>query len=342
MSATVGEYVDRLCSVELRFKSVPGGLPAGTTHRLYEAARQHQGDPLTYLAAKGLQERVRPGDVVFVITGAGTPPHLPKGETDGPPGAASLALALDLALGAKPVVMAEDHCLPGVVASVEAAGVAVLNEEMFGVRSHCARALTLPYGEETRAFAAAQVERYQPKAMIFVEKGGPNEKGVFHTIMGTAKEPAVIAHAQHFVDLARASGIYTIGIGDGGNEIGFGQIHSAVKDIQPMGHRCACPCGAGVATVTSTDVLVAAAISNWGAYGVSAMLALLSERQEALQDEETELRILEACVREGAQDGAYARQISYVDGTSDRAQQALITLLHQAVSNGLTPLTRNF
>jgi len=35
MPEIIGEYVDRLCSVEMR----PKGMPRGTMHLLYEAAR---------------------------------------------------------------------------------------------------------------------------------------------------------------------------------------------------------------------------------------------------------------------------------------------------------------
>src|SRR5689334_2933354 len=109
-------------------------IPRGVMTPLFEAARAAQPGPMSYLTAQGLIERVKPGDVVFVITGAGTPPHMPGGETDGPPGAATVARAVDLALGAKPVVLAEPHCFPGVVASVEGAGVACLPDSLFGAR----------------------------------------------------------------------------------------------------------------------------------------------------------------------------------------------------------------
>src|SRR5207249_1098762 len=113
--------------------------------------------------------------------------------------------------------------------------------------------------------------------------------------------------------------------GDGGNEIGMGLIHRAVQEIQPAGRRCVCPCGAGVATVTATDVLICAAISNWGAYGLAAMLGFLTGRLDALQDEDTQWRMLDACVRAGAMDGVYTRQIMSEDSVPVKASQALIT-----------------
>lgn len=340
MPQVVGDNIDRLCAIEMRLESED--IPRGVMTRLFEAARAAQAGPMSYLAASGLVDRVKPGDVVFVITGAGTPPHMPGGETDGPPGAATVARAVDLALGAKPVVLAEPHCFRGVVAAVEAAGVACLPEPLFGARGGRALALEFPYGPGTRAWVAELVERWRPKAMVFVEKGGPNVQGVFHTIAGTAKTDDVMAYGHYFVEEAQRHGSFTVGIGDGGNEIGFGLIREAVQAIQPAGRRCVCPCGGGVATVTATDVLVCAAISNWGAYGLAAMLGFVTRRLDALQDAATQWRILDATVRAGAMDGVFARQIMSEDGVSVQASQAMITLLHQLIGNASRQHTRGF
>ena len=50
--------------------------------------------------------------------------------------------------------------------------------------------------------------------------------------------------------------------------------------------------GGGVATVCATDIFVAASISNWGMYGVAAMLAFLVEDVNIMHDEETERRMI--------------------------------------------------
>jgi hypothetical protein len=89
-------------------------------------------------------------------------------------------------------------------------------------------------------------------------------------------------------------------------------------------------------------VLVFAAVSNWGAYGIAAALAGLLGEREVLHDEATELRIVHASVAGGAMDGAYSRLIPYVDGTSDKMQAALITTLHQIIENGLKEYDRGF
>ena len=86
MPEIMGEYVDRLCTVEMR----PQGMPRGKIHRLYDAARRRQGGrPLTLLAAERLRGVVKAGDSVILATGAGGPPWMPAGETDGPVGVAA-------------------------------------------------------------------------------------------------------------------------------------------------------------------------------------------------------------------------------------------------------------
>ena len=336
----VGDSIDRAINVEMRFRA---GLPRGVTYPLYEAARKKQKKPLTWLAAKLLKESIEPGQNVFVITGAGTPPGLPAGETDGPPGAAAIARAIEFGLGGKPILISEERNMPAVIKSTEAAGLAVYDEALFKQRRSCAMAINFPLGDAAgKKAAAALIKKYKPAAMVFIEKVGPNTKGIYHSIMGTPRTPDKIASAYHLADQAKAAGIPTIGIGDGGNEIGCGVIKDAVAAIQPFGRDCGCPCHGGVGTVTGCDVLVFAAVSNWGAYGVAAALAGHLGDREILHDEATELRIVQASVAGGAMDGAYSRLIPYVDGTSDRMQAALITMLHQIIENGLKEYDRGF
>lgn len=333
MPEIIGDSIDRLCAVEMRFAPVQGGLPRGVTTRLYEAARRKAGAPLSYLAARGLIDRVQAGQRVFVLCGAGAPPYLPFGETDGPLGGAVIARALTLGLGAKPVLICEAHLMGPNRAAFAAAGLAIHLEELFAVRPHSALAVTGPYGMDRRPEIEDLFDQHQPAAVVFIERLSPNAEGVCHSITGTPLRPDDLLANHLFADIARDRGILTVGIGDGGNEAGFGNIYEEARAIQP----------APVAiTVTQTDVLVAAAISNWGAYGVAAMLAYLLQQPELVQDTLTEQRMLEGSVNMGAADGAYATPVMKVDGTSWQTQQALVTMLSEIVRNGLTPLRRAF
>src|SRR4051812_21420587 len=96
----VGDSIDRAVNIEMRFRV---GLPRGVTYPLYEAARKKQKKPLPWPAAKPLKERISPGKNVFVAPGGATPRAPPAGETDGPPGAAAIARAIEFGLGGKPI-----------------------------------------------------------------------------------------------------------------------------------------------------------------------------------------------------------------------------------------------
>jgi hypothetical protein len=341
MPRIIADSIDRLTSVEMRFAAE---LPRGVIRPLYEAARDVQGDePLVYLAAQALLEGLQRRDVVLIVTGSGSRFGLSRGETDGPLGAASLGRVLDFGLGARTVYVCDEHHRGPIVASVEAAGMSVLDHERFEQRPHSALLEIHPPGDDAgKAYAAQLLDRYQPRAVVFIEKTGPNARGVHHSITGTAKDPSETGHAFYLADLARERGIVTIGVGDGGNEIGNGLIYDAARQIQPYGRRCRCPCEDGVITVTRTDVLVSASISNWGAYGIAAQVAYTLQDPALFQDEEMEDFMLRRCVAAGGTDGAYAAQILYVDGTSARTQRALVAMLREIVTNGLKKVYRGF
>jgi hypothetical protein len=334
MPKSVANSIDRLITIEIRYGG--GNLPRGVKIPLYEAARAKQGgDPLVYLAGRKLLEHVKPKDTVLFVTGAGSRTGLVKGETDGPLGAASLARALDFGLGVRTVFATEPAFYDPVYAAVEAAGLSVLDMERLQKRPHSTVVEKYPGGaEQGRSFAAHLLDTYQPKAVVFVEKVGPSAKGTFHSITGTQKDPAEVAHAFHLVELARERGIFSLGIGDGGNEIGNGVIYDDVVRLQPAGPT--------IATVTATDVLVFASVSNWGAYGVAAYLSYELKNRDAFQTEEMEDFMLRQCVAAGGQDGTHAAQMLGVDGTSLRTQLALVGILREIVDHGLKTFSRPF
>ncbi len=340
MDDVVGEAMDRLVNVEMRFGA---GLPRGIIHRLYDAARADQKRPLTTLAVDALMGALTAGDNVLIVTGAGAPPWLPVGETDGPLGAIAIGRALDIALGAKPIFVSEDRNLGPIRATAIAAGLPPMDAGTFAKRSACCLTenFVLDAVEGPRA-ARALIGKHKPKAVIFIEKGGPNAKGVFHTITGNGRDRTTMASADALAYAASEAGILTVGIGDGGNEIGFGRVTEAVKDIQNFGRVCACPCKDGIATIVPTDVLVVGAVSNWAGYAIAAGLALATGRHDALHDLETEREMLRQCYLAGAVDGITARQVPGVDGTSAETQTALITMLRMIVENASRELSRPF
>lgn len=339
MPEIIAENVDRLCTVEMR----PQGMPRGKIHRLYEAARRRQqGRPLSLLAAERLRAAIKPGDRVILATGAGAPPWLPFGETDGPPGVAALARALALGLGARPVFVTEAQSLEPLRAAVLAAGLLVVSPEMAARRQGAG--VVLEYSKddrEARAQAARLLDEFRPVALVASEKLAPNAKGEIHSVRGT-NMTADHAKIHHLFHLAERSDIPTIGIADGGNEVGCGLIYEDTRAIMEYGAQCQCPCGDGMATTLKTDVLVFASVSNFGAYGICAMLGYLLGNPDLVHDPDTHYRMLDANVREGASDGMTGRPLMKEDGISVEVCQGLVHQLRELVATGLQTVNRPF
>lgn len=339
MPEIIGENIDRLCTVEMR----PQGMPRGKIHRLYEAARRRQdGRPLTLLAAEKLRAAVKPGDYVILATGAGVAPWMPAGETDGPVGIAALGRALMLGLGARPIFVTESHSVASLRAPVVAAGMSVVEPKIAAARTGAA--IVMDYAKDDRE-AQAQAKRmladFRPAAVIASEKLAPNAKGEIHSIRGV-NMTAEHAKIHHLFELASSSGIPTVGIADGGNEVGCGLIYEDTRTIMEYGASCQCPCRDGMATTVRTDVLVLASVSNFGAYGVCAMLGYLIGNPELLHDPDTHWRMLEANVREGGSDGMTGRPLMKEDGISVEVCQGLVRQLRELVSTGLQSVHRPF
>ncbi len=104
----------------------------------------------------------------------------------------------------------------------------------------------------------------------------------------------------------------TVGIGDGGNEIGMGKIPwRTIRNNIPSGGLIACS--------VRTDYLIVAGVSNWGAYALATGVALLRGKPlpDELFDVERERELLRVMVEQGPLvDGVTGKQTVTVDGLS--------------------------
>jgi len=318
------EYIDRLITVEMRNPAMPYSKIAP----LYEAARSEGGgDPLTFRAAEALIQKVGPGDVVLINTGAGSGELIPNGENDGPVGAAVLARVLQRGLRATPIYVCESFHGGPIAASSEAAGVGVRSLDV-ALRNHVGGAIVTTPGDagEVAAWSEKLLDELKPKAIVAIERLGPNAKGVIHGSTGLATKP--ITDSSPLFDAAARRGILSIGIGDAGNEIGFGRIYDDVRTIQdPWGHTCQCPCHDGMATIVPTDILIVAAVSNWGAYGIEAALSVLLKRPDLVHTPEVEERIQLRCLEAGGIEAIFCTQNFECDGITGESHMAIVRLL---------------
>lgn len=265
-----------------------------------------------------------PNPAVGIVTGFFIPHAQPPcGETDGPLGAVFLARAL-VPLGIKVVLL------------IDAFGAAALEAgiALAGLRKSVP-IVTLPGNQD---FEALSAETYWQRVaersgslthLIALERVGPSHTAETardeefsrlvtpdhfdrcHSMRGRDISQFMSPAHLLFEPTNRPSGLVTIGIGDGGNEIGMGKIPWRVirKNI---------PGGAVVACRVPCDHLIVCGVSNWGAYGLAAGVRLLrGQTDPELFDPEREREILEGMVQRGPLvDGVTGEQAATVDSLS--------------------------
>jgi hypothetical protein len=292
-----------------------GFVPEETATRaraLQAAARCHASDtPLSAAIVDALL--AHRGGRVALFTGFVVPGVFPHGENDGPLGTVALTRALKRAgfaaeIYADPQVL--DHTT-WLAAEIEAG------------------APVAPIPEDPSAGFADAMD-----VAVAIEKPGENTMGFLHAWSGQRIEAGSISIDSLFGQLA-AAGRLTIAIGDRGNEIGFGAIRDEVLALVPEARRCTCGCRGGTAAVTPAKLLYPAAVSNWGAYGLCAGLALaLGDRSLALRPEE-EQRLLNVAAIRGCRDGLLRTAAFGVDGISGSISIHVVDALCELVDSVL-------
>ncbi|HVZ44250.1 MAG TPA: glutamate cyclase domain-containing protein [Ramlibacter sp.] len=312
--------------------------------RLYQAALEEQGGPLTLLAARKLTETVRPSDAVMIATGFPERAWIarPVAETDGPPAAATLARSLHLATGALPVIVIDEPFVPMMEATCRGAGMVVLDLEYFeNVRREggfqAVFVVGIPFDRpEAHKLHEELLARLRPSAVIAIERPGQNGRGVHHQVGGQKIPDEAVADMDYLFRQAARDGVLTIGVGDGGNEIGMGILERHLGEIVPVTTQCKCPCGGGSAAATGTDVLVTGTCSNWAVTALEGALALVSGNRHALHTREADRRTLDACSAAGAIDGGvnYNTELA-VDDIPWPGYAAVVDLCRDIVDRGL-------
>jgi len=243
---------------------------------------------------------------VLVVTGFTVEPDMP--ETDGPPGAAVLGRALRR-LGARVTYVTDTINVPLVEAALktldEPSDVVVYPREADGAR---------------RLLAAER-----PTHLVAIERPGRNRVGDYLNMRGESVAAWNAPIDELFV-VETALRPATIGIGDGGNEIGMGKVRTRLAGLDALRAR--------IAAVVPVDHLVVAGVSNWGGYGIAAALGRLTGL-DLLHTPEIERRLVEACVAAGACDGVTRRREPTVDGLAAETHAAVVDLLRLASRSGI-------
>lgn len=228
----------------------------------------------------------------FYIKRAGAP------ETDGPPGALALGRALS-ALGNRVVYVSDAYTAP-LLADLA------------------------PGGTETVDFAIADdpasirlardlLDRIAPTVLIAIERCALTANGTYLNMRGQDISPHT-ARLDHLF----TQHPHSVGIGDGGNEIGMGNLASRIAEAAGLPDEPA---------VTRTTQLVIAGVANWGAYGVVAALSRLAGRN-LLPTPDDESACIRRLVSLGAVDGVTGAADCTVDSFTAAENAAVLEQLN--------------
>jgi hypothetical protein len=248
---------------------------------------------------------------VLITTGFSLGPGLP--ETDGPPGAVALGRALR-ALGARVGYVTDPVAVPVITAALEAVGEPVDITTFASGADAPAEA----EGEARRVLAAGRTTH-----LVAIERPGRTRDGDYRS--ARAESVRAWNGPLDALFLVASRRIVTVGIGDGGNEIGMGNVRARIVLAGGLLPE--------VASVVRVQHLVVAGTSNWGAYGVVAELSRLSGRS-LLHSGADERAMVEACVAAGAIDGITRRREPTVDGLPLAAHLGMLELLRLCTGPG--------
>lgn len=321
--AIFGGFIDRLVNTDIQTRVQHLGL--------YQAARDLSGGPVTLAAAQAIVRALRPdGPNVAIFTTGFYSPAYWSGEQDGPVGVACLARALEVGAGVRSVIVTDEELVGEVSQACVGAGYKVFDLE---------RALTVPKGRSIAVIAASKdrataeheittlFDRLSPAFVMAVERPSSNAKGEYHNLRGF-NMTELTGKTDGLLHEARRRGITSIAVGDGGNELGYGAIEAAVEAVRPNGARCQCTCGGTVASHVAADVLVHAAVSNWGVYGVMSCLAVLLNSAGAAPSVPIVQRAIERATAAGSDDGRLGWVDPGADGVEASLELGVAGLLH--------------
>ncbi len=239
---------------------------------------------------------------VIIVTGfyvvmAGKP------ETDGPPGAIAIGEALK-ALGRQVTYVSDEYTTP--VLRRYANGSEVIDFPIEGVAA-------------SKLHAAGILERVNPSLLISIERCGRTRDDTYLNMRYVDISPHT-ARLDYLFD----SDIPSVGIGDGGNEIGMGNLAEVIPTVDSLPDYPA---------VNQVDRLVIASVSNWGGYGLVAALSRIAGRN-LLPSVESETAMLHGMVEAGVVDGTTGDAVPTVDNFTAEENGAVLARLHRVVEGG--------
>jgi hypothetical protein len=222
-------------------------------------------------------------------------------ETDGPPGAYYLGKALE-ALGYTVTHVTDHH-----------------SSFLFKGLVDPQHLVEFPITDaaSSERFSKELLARLRPSVLISTERCSLTAQGRYLNMRGMDITPY-----NAMLDYLFVHHQATVGIGDGGNEIGMGNLIQHIPQVATLPKEPA---------ATRVTKLILASVSNWGAYGLIAALSLLRQRN-LLPSPDDEAHLLRQMVDQGAVDGTLAQRVYAVDGFPLEENRKALERLHAFLS----------
>ena len=239
---------------------------------------------------------------VFIVTGFYIL-SAKAAETDGPPGAVAIGNALE-ELGYEVIYVTDTHC----------------TKMLEAISTPNSRIIEFPIVNQSISTQTAEqiLKEENPDLLISIERCAPATDGRYRNM----RDMEITNHTAK-IDLLFENHSETVGIGDGGNEIGLGNLYTEVNKSEDL---------VGFPAKTKVSKLIISSVSNWGGYGLVAALSILKNKNLLLSVEDDTANI-QKIVSMGAVDGFSGENINKVDGFTLDENSAFLKELHALIAN---------
>ncbi len=208
-------------------------------------------------------------------------------ETDGPVGSLILADAISQ-LGIKVTILVENY-----------------SKDIFLSADACLdSSVNYKFIDKDYKYTYSELIDDDVTHFIALERPGIASDGNYYNHKGNTINKHHNELDEHFLK-AKELGITTIGIGDGGNELGLGDNSHYFKNRITNGDK--------TCTIVPSEFSILAGVSNWGGYAIACLIKYKSGI-EILYKKTIINCILEEIVKKGAVDGIRKKSVKTVDG----------------------------